>query len=217
MSRSGPSGQAGFTLTETLVATVVGLVAIGAMTSFHIAQMYGLRNQSGQVDLQSSARAITDLFAREVRSAGLGTNVACTGTVSTGLLVAKSSEIRIRADLDGNGALTGANEDVTYKLEFSDRRIIRIDHAAGRTDTLWSGASLDGSRIMYFDAAGSQLAPVSGELDATQLTQVRRVKLELVLTGRVVQPGNSLLQTAREAADTELRNRYFLNSSCGYR
>ena len=217
MPRSCGSGQAGFTLTEALVATVVGLVAIGAMTSFNVAQMYGLRNQSGQVDLQSSARAITDLFAREVRSTGLGTNVACTGTVSTGLLTAKSSEIHIRADLDGNGALTGASENVTYKLESDDHRIIRIDHAAGRTDTLWSGASIEGSRLLYFDAAGNQLAAGSGELDATQLTQVRRVKLELVLTGRVIQPRNSLLQTAREAADTELRNRYFLNSSCGFR
>src|SRR5450759_658202 len=81
-------GQAGFTLTEALVATALGLVVLGVFMSFHIAQMYAMRNQTGQVDLQTSARSIADLFAREVRRAGTGTNPNCIRTVSTGILIA---------------------------------------------------------------------------------------------------------------------------------
>src|SRR5512136_389799 len=127
-------GQAGFTLVETLVATVVGLVVLGAFASFNVTQMYGMRNQANQVDLQTSARSIADLFAREVRRAGGGTNVNCTGTVSTGLLMAQTTQVRVRLDLNGNGVLTDANEDVTYTLDFTNNKVTRTDNGAGRTD-----------------------------------------------------------------------------------
>lgn len=210
-------GQAGFTLTEALFATTLGLVAVGAFTSFNIAQMYGMRNQANQVDLQTSARSITDLFAREVRRAGGGTNVNCTGTVSTGLLLAQTTQVRVRLDLNGNGVLTDANEDVTYTLDFTNNKVTRTDNGAGRTDTLWSGVSLAGSQISYFDGAGNQLAPGSTGLSAAQLLQVVRIRLQLGLTGNVVQPGNSMLQTAMETTNITLRNRYFvMASTCAY-
>jgi Tfp pilus assembly protein PilW len=206
-------GQAGFTLMETLVATVVGLAVLGAFTSFNVTQMYGMRNQANQVDLQTTARSIVDLFAREVRRAGGGTNVGCVGTVSTGILVAQSSQVRTRVDLNGDGALTGSNEDVTYTLDLGHNQVTRTDNGSARTDTLWSGVSLAGSQISYFDSAGNQLAPGSTGLNAAQLLQVTRIKLQLTLTGRVLQPGNSILQTAMEATDVELRNRYFVMPS----
>lgn len=210
-------GKAGFTLVEALVATAIGLIAIGAFTSFSVAQMYGMRNQANQVELQTSARSIADLFAREVRRAGGGTNVPCTGTVSTGILTAKSSEVRLRIDLNGNGAMTDANEDVTYTLDLINKVVTRKDNGANRTDTLWSGASLAGSQILYFDAAGNSLAPGSTGLSAAQLLQVRRIKLQLALTGNVRQPGNSMQQTAKDAADVTLRNRYFvMASTCAF-
>ena len=211
-------GEAGFTFTEMLVASTVGLVALGAFTSFNITQMYGMRNQASQVDLQTSARAITDLFAREVRRAGGGTNVNCVGTVSTGILLAQSSQVRIRLDLNGNGVLTDPNEDVTYTLDLDNKKIVRKDNGADRTDTLWSGVSLAGSQITYFDGAGNQLAPGSTGLSAAQLLQVVRIRLQLALTGKVSQPGNTMQQTATETTNITLRNRYFvMASTCAYR
>jgi prepilin-type N-terminal cleavage/methylation domain-containing protein len=211
-------GQAGFTLTEVLAASTLGLVALGAFTSFNITQMYGMRNQANQVDLQTSARSIADLFAREVRRAGGGTNVNCTGTVSTGLLTAQTSQVRVRLDLNGNGVLTDANEDVTYTLDFTNNQVTRTDNGARRTDTLWSGVSLAGSQISYFDGAGNQLAPGSTGLSAAQLLQVVRVRLQLALTAKVVEPRNTLQQTAMETTNITLRNRYFvMASTCAYR
>ncbi|HEX7407466.1 MAG TPA: hypothetical protein VF515_07415 [Candidatus Binatia bacterium] len=209
-------GQAGFTLTEALVATALGLVVLGVFMSFHIAQMYAMRNQTGQVDLQTSARSIADLFAREVRRAGTGTNTnpTCHGTVSTGILMAQSSRMRIRADLNGDGSLTGPNEDVTYTLDFTNNQVTRTDNASAQTNTLWSGLSLAGSQILYFDSNGIQLTPSSTGLSAAQLLQVMRVRLQLTLTVNVIQPRNPLQQTAAEAADVELRNRHFVMNLC---
>jgi hypothetical protein len=192
--------------------------------SFNTGQMYALRDQANQINLQTAARSIADLFAREVRRAGTGTNPNCIppacaaaacGTVSTGVLVAQSSQVRFRADLNSNGTLTDANEDVTYTLDYTNNRITRRDNgSAGRTDILWSGVDLTGSQILYYDSAGNLLDPGSTSLTAAQLLQVMRIRLQLSLTGRPVSPGSTLQQFAREAVDVNLRNRYFVMASC---
>jgi len=209
-------GQAGFTLTEVLVATAIGLVGLAAFTSFSVDHMYTMSNQANQTDLQTAARSIADLFAREVRRAGTGTNPTCSGNASTGLMVAKTTQVRFRADLDANGALTGANEDVTYYLNTGDSKsVTRRDNNASRTDTLWSGVSLTGSQFFYFDGNGNQLVPDDGGLSNNQLLQVRRIRLKLALTAQTIDPGDKLLLTAKEVADVELRNRYFvMAASC---
>jgi hypothetical protein len=202
-------------------------LALGTLASFQVAQMYSMRNQTNQVDLQTAARSIADLFAREVRRAGTLTNPNCLppsctpascGTASTGILLASSSQIRIRADLNANGALTDANEDVTYTLDSSNNKIKRVDNNVSHSEadnTLWSGTSISGSQITYFDSNGTQLVPGGTGLTSTQLLQVMRVKLALKLTAAVVQPLNTLQQTATDGADAEVRNRFFLMSSCG--
>jgi len=209
-------GQAGFTLAEVLVATAIGLVGLAAFTSFSVDHMYTMSNQANQIDLQTAARSITDLFAREVRRAGTGTNPTCSGTASTGLMVAKTTQVRLRADLDGNGSLTGANEDVTYYLNTGETKsVTRRDNNASRTDTLWSGVSLTGSQFSYFDSNGNQLTGDDGALSNNQLLQVRRIRLKLTLTADTIDPSDKLLLTAKEVTDVELRNRYFvMAASC---
>jgi Tfp pilus assembly protein PilW len=210
-------GQAGFTLVEALVASTIALIAMGAFMSFNVAQMYAMRNQTNQIDLQTSARSIADLFAREVRRAGSGTNTGCAGTVSTGVLLASATQVRVRADLNGDGALTGANEDVTYTLDSTNNMITRTDNGQSRTDTLWSGNSISGSQLTYYDSAGNTLTPGGSGLTAAQLLQVVRIKLQVALTATVVQPRNTTMQTAGDAADVELRNRYFVTApTCAY-
>jgi Tfp pilus assembly protein PilW len=218
-------GQAGFSPIETLIATLIGLVAVAAFTTFSTGEMYAMRNQASQTDLQSSARGIVDLFEREVRRAGTGTNASCTGTVSTGILVAKSSQIQIKADLSNPQNGTGdANENVTYTLDFANSAVKRTDNNTTTTaDTLWSGvnisgaSAIEGSQISYFDNAGNQLVTGSGGLSAADLLNVVRVKLVLTLKANVIQPGNSTVLTATAAADVDVRNRYFVMASqCAY-
>jgi hypothetical protein len=201
-------------MVEALVATSISLVAVAALMSFQVGQMYAMLNQTTQVDLQTAARQIADLFASEVRRAGTGTNPTCSGTASTGILLASSTQIRIRADLDGNGSLSGTSEDVTYTLDSTNKSITRTDNNASRTDALWHGASITGSQITYFDSTGTQLS--TGTLSAADLVNVRRVKLKLVLTGDPYQTSSTLQQTAKESADAEIRNRYLVMTVCKY-
>jgi Tfp pilus assembly protein PilW len=213
MHRTRQTAQAGFTVIEALVATSISLVAVAALMSFHVAQMYAMLNQSTQIDLQTAARTITDLFAQEVRRAGTGTNPTCSGTTSTGILLASSTQIRIRADLDGNGSLTGTSEDVTYTLDSGNSKITRTDNNQARTDTLWSGASISGSQITYYDSTGTQLS--TGTLSATDLVNITRVRLQVALTANAFQT-SSAQQTAKESAEAEIRNRYLVMTVCKY-
>lgn len=216
-ARARIADQSGSMVVETLTTIAVGLLALAAFTTLHVGQMYAMRDQVRQVDLQSSARDIADLFSREVRRAGSGTNPACTGSTSTGLLLAKSNEVRVRADLDGNGALTGAQEDVTWTLDSAGAAVKRTANNSSTTETLWSGPSLGNSRIVYFDASGSQLTPGGSGLSAAQLLAVVRIRIELDLKGASAQKTNTNLQVATAAADVELRNRRFLTpANCPY-
>ncbi len=211
------SGQVGSMVVETLTTIAVGLLALAAFTTLHVGQMYAMRDQVRQVDLQSSARDIADLFSREVRRAGAGTNPNCTGTASTGLLLGNSKQVRVRADLDGNGVLTGAQEDVTWTLDSTTKAVTRTQNNSSTTETLWSGPSIGNSRIVYFDAAGNVLSPGGSGLSAAQLLAVVRIRIELDLKGSSSQKSNTGLQVATAAADVELRNRRFLTpANCPY-
>lgn len=216
-SRNHITGQVGAVIVETLATVTLGLLALAAFTTLHVGQMYAMRDQVRQLDLQSSARDIADLFSREARRAGSGTNPSCTGTVSTGLLVAKSNEVRVRADLDGNGVLTGSNEDVTWKLDATNKAVTRTQNASSTTETLWSGVSLGTSAFTFYDGSGNVLSPGGSGLSAAQLLQVVRIRLALDLKGANTQSTNTVLQIAQSSADAELRNRLFLTpANCPY-
>lgn len=214
-------GQAGFTPVEALLATAVGLIAISAFASFNTAQMYNMRDQGQQADLQGVARSIVDLFAREVRREGTGINVACTATASTGIVWAGSWTVRFKADLNGNGNTSSSsevNEDVSYWLDYNHNQVLRTDNNRTSTpDVLWQGSSsITGSQILFYDSNGNPLVGAGGGLlSATQLTQIARIKLELALSGGSSQPGNSSVLAAKDAATVDLRNRYFSMTVCG--
>ncbi len=146
-------GEKGFTITEVLVATTLTAVALVAVSSFNRFQLLTLRNQANQIDLQTTARSVVDLFAREIRRAGA--NPTCVGGLSA-LTDAKTYSVRVVADLNRDGATNGANEDLTYRYNLGSNTVERVDQNGGTTDVLVSGASLGNSRIRYFDGNGTE-------------------------------------------------------------
>lgn len=217
MSSRPRHGEAGFLAIDALVAVVLGLLALAALTTLHVGQMYAMSDQAKQVELQGSARDLADLFAREVRRAGFGTNPSCTGSASTAVLLGNSREVRVRADLDGNGVLTGAGEDVTWKLDPAAATVTRVDNGQNLTETLWTGVSIGSSALSFFDGSGTLLGPGSTGLTAAQLVAIRRIRLNLALSAKTSQPNSAATQVALATADVELRNRRFgTDSRCPY-
>lgn len=208
--RCALAGARGVTLLEVLFASGVGLLAVAAFMSLNVAQLYAMRGQSSQVELQTAARTIADLFTREVRRAGSGIAIDC--ATSRGVLSAGPTTLRVRAELDGAAGFTGPNEDVTYEIDVASNRITRTDR--GTREVLWAGASVGSSRLSYLDKDGTVIVPSGTELSAAQLLAIRRIRLRLDLTEHVPQPRNTLVQTALEVTDVELRNRYFATPAC---
>jgi len=202
--RRAPRRAAGFTLIEVLVALLLGAGVSTTVLWFTRTQFFTLEDQARQLDLQTTSRAMVDLFAREVRRAGM--DPQCTKAFE-GLAEASTTRVRVLADLNLNGVLDAASEDLAYHIVAPDR----IERGAGpTTEVLVDGVQVTGSRLRYYDGGGVELAPGAG-LSAAQRAQVRRVRLELAVSTPSLNPEHLL--TARVATDVELRNRFFVAST----
>ncbi len=200
------SSQHGLSLVEVLISTAIGLVVLATAGTFGRFQLFALRNQVSQLDLQTGSRSVVDLFAREVRQAGLDPTCAM---AFSGVADAGATWLHIQSDLNGNGVIDGANEDVTYT--YSTGTIQRT--ANGATDVLLSAQDLSASTFRYFDATGTELVPSAGALSPAQRANVQRVRIELVVNGAAVDPENSQPLKMSVSSDVDLRNRFFVSGT----
>jgi type IV pilus assembly protein PilW len=110
----------GFTLIELLIAIAIFSIIIGAIFSFSIAQRKYLFVQGQMSEMIQNARAAMKMISGELSVAGYNP----TGAVFTGILY-NASQLQIYADVNGNGLVTDANENVTYSYDLSNKRIVR--------------------------------------------------------------------------------------------
>src|SRR5205814_9632599 len=135
------SRRAGFSTTEALAGIVVTLVLVGAIYSAQRAQTKAMAAQTVYSDTQNATRTVLDTMARELRMASFdptgsinpalgaltvapGPN--CPGT-RQGIVQATATRVRFKQDLNGDGAINGAGEDVTYDV--AGNSITRTDGA----------------------------------------------------------------------------------------
>ncbi|MBW6485054.1 MAG: prepilin-type N-terminal cleavage/methylation domain-containing protein [Syntrophobacterales bacterium] len=111
--------RSGFTLIELIIAMAIGLLILSASYRVFEVQNKILKNQEQIVELQQNVRAAMEMVTREVRMAGYNpANVAFTG------VAVSSSQLEIRADLDGNAGIAG-QEYITYAFDSTNMRITR--------------------------------------------------------------------------------------------
>jgi type II secretory pathway component PulJ len=178
----------GFSTAEVLVASTISLIGFAALYSIFFAQQKALRTQAAYADVQTTTRSVLDLMAREIRMASydptgaalpVAPGPACPG-VRRGLADATPTRVRFQQDLNGDGALTGSNEDLTYELVGSDLR--RTD-GDGAPVVLASGLPSGGFVLRYFTGGNPsvELVPTGSPaaLTASQRDCVARVRLTL--------------------------------------
>ncbi len=201
--RSRRGNARGYTLIEVLVALALGAGVAATVAWFQRSQFLAMEEQAQQLDVQNTARAVVDLFSRDVRRAGMDPN--CSGAIAP-LVTASPTQVRLQADLNANGALD-ATEDLTYRLVNNQR----VERQAGpTTETLLDDVNLFGSRFRYYDGAGNELVPWFGQLTSGQRASARRVRLEFVAQRQPHSGRRSAPVAARAATDVELRNRFFI-------
>ncbi len=197
--------QRGLTSLEVLISTILGSAVLLGFHSFSQSQLSSLQNQATQISVQSTARSMLEVVARDIRRAAM--DPTC-GKAFDGIAIAKPGEIRVQSDFDGSGFIDAAEESITYRYDHQDNAIERV--SGGTAQTLMTDVSISGSSLRYFGADGTELLPGSAGLSSADRDQVRRVRVELAFA----EPGHGREQPLRTrvATDVDLRNRYFLGS-----
>ena len=195
-------GNHGVSSVETLVSAAISLLVIGALWGFFSSQQRAL----AAIDLygrsQNVTRSAIDLFGRDLRMAGYDPTDP-PGTVGNGaiadspgptapgvnraIIAATATRLRFQQDLDGNGVLAGAGEDVTWDLLGGQLR--RTD-GAGTPVELASGLASDALRFRYFDGSNPPIELVPGGSPA-QLAQGQRdtvAKVQITIRARLENP-----------------------------
>jgi len=93
MAAARPSGEAGFTLLELLIAMALSLVVLGAAFSAFTYQDKAYRNQGQVTEMQQNLRAAADLIAQDLRMAGYGVPAGAVGSYVTWVAMTADPEI----------------------------------------------------------------------------------------------------------------------------
>ena len=157
MGLKSVTNQRGVTLTELLIALALGLFTIGAVYAVHLNQVKRQVVQEDVLAMQQTARAALDMIAREIRMAGydpMGVNRDADPSNDFHGLSYHPTELRVRADLNGNGVLTGQkdrNESIVYLYDDSTSRLRRKVGKGGRQPV---AEHIEAFSFSYRDALG---------------------------------------------------------------
>ncbi len=141
-------------MTELLIALVLGLFTVGAVYAVHLNQVKRQMVQEDVLAMQQTARAALDMMAREIRMAGydpMGVNQDADPSNDFQGIGAHPTELRIRADLNGNGVLTDSKESIVYLYDDSTSTLRRKVGKGGRQPV---AEHIEAVTFSYRDALG---------------------------------------------------------------
>ena len=113
----------GFTLVETLLALTIGSLVISSLFHLFIIQPRLSEAQDTIRDMLQNARVALEVMTRELRMAGYNP----TGANFDGVTYAPT-QLRLRADLNGDGDTDDPDEDIRYTYDAETQQIIRADY-----------------------------------------------------------------------------------------
>jgi type IV pilus assembly protein PilW len=169
-------GNQGFTLMELLVATAISMVILGAIAGTFMTQTKFYNAQEQINEMQQNARAAIDLLNRDIKLAGYDpTDAAVLG------LTYSASELRIRADLNGDGVVNdSSDEHVIYTFDSANKQIKRTYGFVGATPEVLA-SNIESFTFGYLDSSGTA---------TTSTASIRQVSLSI--TARTAKPDPNL-------------------------
>lgn len=210
----------GFSTADVLAGLALSMLTLGSVYSFFLAQQKALATQQVYAQSQTITRTLVDLFLREVRMATYdpaGTALttspgpSCPG-VKQGIVDARPTLLHFQQDLDGDGTIGAAGEDVTYLLSGND-----VQRQEGKTPpvTLVSGVAMGGLTFRYFDGANpaNELIPTGtpAALTAGQRDCVAKVEVTVTASLANPDPHNTAPILSRADSQVAIRSRSLAN------
>ncbi len=137
--------EGGVTLPELMIGLVVGgIVLAGIYTTFSMQANAYLREQQ-LVDVQQTVRLVKSMMIRDLQRAGYNPTRAVFSGVT-----GNAAQLQILADLDGDGSITGQNENITYTWD-SGQFLLRRNSGAAQTQF----SNIPAFTARYLDDTGS--------------------------------------------------------------
>ena len=212
------------TTMELLAAATIMLIIMAVASSFFTTQQRMLLVQSAYAQSQNVTRTFSDLFSREMRMASYdptgaaivtgpsGAGVTCP-SVKQGITEAASSSVRFIQDLNGDGDVGDANENVRYYL--SGSQILRQD-GNGTPLVLVEGVPNGGLTFNYYNNSNPPAELTDYQGSPAQLPSASRDcvgKIRVRLTAQLADPQFGDIQPLVSSIDTEIaiRNRSLMN------
>lgn len=165
------TGEAGFSLLELLMAMTISVSIMGSMVAVTGQLQRSYYSQIEGAAVQQEARFALDWIVRELSSAGNNPMSVTTGTCPAAGTVFRGirrdpngdsvqNDIRIHADLNGNGLLGGlttatcteAGEDITIQLNTGTNTIQRRDNNTEISTVDISDSVITGLTFAYLDS-----------------------------------------------------------------
>ena len=137
----------GFSLIELMVALAVTSVLLTGIYRTYMLQLRSHLTQQLVVEMQQSMRGSMQLMEREIRMAGY--NPANAGA---GIRIMQANQFRFTMDLNGDGDVTDANEDVRYAINAAGS-LGRETGGAGGLQPL--AEFTDALNFVYLDGSGN--------------------------------------------------------------
>jgi len=212
--RSDRAAARGMSTAEVLAGTALSLMMVAAIFTVQQAQLKAFAAQTTYAQSQTVTRTVIDLMSREMRMAGFNpTNLALTVTgplsgcanIQESVTEATPTRIHLRQDLDGNGAIGGAGEDVTYELMSGEIR--RADGIAALPLVVVDHVPTTGLVFRYFNGSNPpvELVPAGSPASLTVCQRAAVAKVRMTIEADLPNPNPKLASTpVKSLAESEI-------------
>ena len=168
--------EQGFTLIEIMVALAVSVLTVGAIYSIYANQVQRQVLRDEQLDMQQHARVAMGLLVQELQMAGYDPRRVNQDQLLTNDfdgIAYHPSRLVVKADLNGNGMPTDANESILFSHDPSTLTL-RRNTGGGRQPL---AEHIQGFSVRYFNRHGHE---------TTDSKEIRQI--ELTITARTDHP-----------------------------
>lgn len=176
MLRWQAASREGFTLIEMVVALGLSLVTVSAVYTLYVSELRAQLVREDMLEMQQQARVVMDVVSREILMAGYDPRGANNDVdLSNDFLgiTFDPGRLLIKADLNGNGLLTDANESIIFVFDVGTHTLRR--NTGGGNQPF--GENIESFVVEYFDQGGNP---------AVDSTSIRQVKI--TVTARTEDP-----------------------------
>jgi len=144
----------GYTLIEVLMALGLSLLTISAVYSLYIQELKAQGVRENVLNMQQQARVVVDLVSREILMAGYdpgGVNRDTDLTNDFDGITYDPGKLSLKADLNGNGMTSDANESIVFVYD-AVAHMLRRNTGGGNQPF---GEDIEAFGVDYLDQAGN--------------------------------------------------------------